>query len=322
MIYLIKVEYKDVTLLKVGYAKDIKKRLNQYTTENPLFELLDYREGDRKLEDFLHSMFKEYKFEKGKEWFYYNEFIVNNFHSDFEESILIEKIKKKMNRSKSFSSKLRLYCEFKERYPEINFKIDNLQVYLGVLGIDRCRELGYREFLLYKELCDSGYFNDIKLADEDEAILSDFLNNNFYKTNVFHEKMKLYCEFSDKYSDRPEIIWSLVHRVENPIYLKYYRYYGTSGCSARKFREHDLYQGWKDASKKDKLSFVIYEKFNSGDRLPMVSIKSMLKDIYSTLNISKSAKATDLSEYFKLSKTQVTTPEGVKNGFKLGDRLK
>ena len=97
MIYLIKVAYERVTLLKVGYAKDIKKRLSQYTTENPLFELLDHREGDRKLESLLHDLFREYKFERGREWFYYDEFIVNNFHSDFEESILIEKIKKRMN---------------------------------------------------------------------------------------------------------------------------------------------------------------------------------------------------------------------------------
>ena len=41
MIYLIRVEYKEITLLKVGYAKNIKKRIDQYTTENPLFELLD-----------------------------------------------------------------------------------------------------------------------------------------------------------------------------------------------------------------------------------------------------------------------------------------
>jgi hypothetical protein len=131
----------------------------------------------------------------------------------------------------------------------------------------------------------------------------------------------MYCEFSDKYRDNPSIIDGLIHRVEDPLFLKYYRYYGTSGCSARKFRESDLYRGWENASKEDKLNFVIYEKFKSGDKLPMISIKSILKDIYSSLHISRTAKATDLADYFKLSKTQVTTKNGVKNGFKLGERL-
>jgi hypothetical protein len=161
----------------------------------------------------------------------------------------------------------------------------------------------------------------IKYIDEDETILNDFLDNHFYKTGLFHEKMKMYCEFSDKYRDNPSIIDGLIHRVEDPLFLKYYRYYGTSGCSARKFRESDLYRGWENASKEDKLNFVIYEKFKSGDKLPMISIKSILKDIYSSLNISRTAKATDLADYFKLSKTQVTTKNGVKNGFKLGERL-
>lgn len=321
MIYLIKVEYKDVTLLKVGYAKNIKKRLSQYTTENPLFELLDYREGDRKLEDFLHSMFKEYKFEKGKEWFYYNEFIVNNFHSDLKESILIEKVKKKMNRSKSFSSKLRLYCEFKEKYPEINFKIGYLQVYLDVLGINRCKELGYKESSLYKELSDLDYFNDVRLVDEDEAILKDFLDNHFYTTGNFEIKMKLYCEFMDKYKDNKYLLDGIFHRVD-PKYFKYYSYYGTAGCSSRSYKEANLYKGWEDASKEDRVVSLIYSNFKTGDRIPKAEIKSSLKAIYDHLGLSKTPKATDLEKYFKISKTQVTTKDGIKNGFKLGDRLK
>jgi hypothetical protein len=44
--------------------------------------------------------------------------------------------------------------------------------------------------------------------------------------------------------------------------------------------------------------------------------------MYRSLSISKTAKASDLGEYFKLSKTNVTTPDGIKNGFKLGERLK
>lgn len=319
MIYLIKVEYKDVTLLKVGYAKSIKKRLDQYTTENPLFELLDYREGDRKLESLLHSLFKNYKFEKGREWFYYDEFIVSNFHSDFEESILIDIITDKIEKSKTFSNKLRQYCEFKEKYPEITFKIDNLQAYLNILGINRCKELEYKESLLYKELCDSGYFNDIEA--EYEIIISSFLNNQFYRTNLFRERMKLYCEFSDKYKDNKYVMESLQKRVDSK-FLKYYRYYGTKGCSSRHYQESELYGGWEDATKDEKLLFSIYANFKTGDRLAKSEIKTRLKEIYSSLSISRSAKATDLEEYFKLSKTCVTINGEVKNGFKLGERLR
>lgn len=161
-----------------------------------------------------------------------------------------------------------------------------------------------------------------KLVDRDEALLSDFLNNYFYKTGLFHEKMKLYCEFSDMYSGNSAIMEGLNHRIEDPKFLKYYRYYGTKGCSSRKYQEADLYRGWEDASKSDKLSSIIYSKYQTGDKISMIDLKLGLKEIYSSLSISKTAKATDLGEYFSLTKTHVTINGVSKNGFKLGEKLK
>jgi hypothetical protein len=320
MIYLIKVDYREVTLLKIGYAKSIKRRLTQYITENPLFELLDHREGDRRLEELLHDLFKEYKFEKGREWFYYDDYIVENFHFGFEESFLIERIKRNIDKVRSFSKKLRLYCEFKEKYPETTFIVDYLQKYINILGIEKCKELGYKENSLYKEICDSGFFEEFK--NEEDRIVNDFLNNYFYKTGLFHEKMKLYCEFSDMYSGNSAIMEGLNHRIEDPKFLKYYRYYGTKGCSSRKYQEADLYRGWEDASKSDKLSSIIYSKYQTGDKISMIDLKLGLKEIYSSLSISKTAKATDLGEYFSLTKTHVTINGVSKNGFKLGEKLR
>jgi hypothetical protein len=156
--------------------------------------------------------------------------------------------------------------------------------------------------------------------DKDEYIISSFLNNYFYKTNVFEERMRAYCEFSDRFKDNEYVMDSLHHRVDGK-YLMYYNYYGTSGCSARKYRDSELEKGWRDATRVNQLKDEIYKKFSSGDRRTMSDIKAILKEIYFSLNISKTAKASDLGEYFKLSKTNVTTPEGVKNGFKLGEKL-
>jgi hypothetical protein len=160
-----------------------------------------------------------------------------------------------------------------------------------------------------------------KYGDEDELILQNFLDNQFYRAKYFHERMKLYCEFSDKYKSNKYIIEGIYNRVVDPRFLRYYRYYGTKGCSARNYQESMLYQGLVDDSKRPKLDSLIYERFKSGDKLSKSSIKEILSEMYKSLSISKTAKASDLGEYFKLSKTNVTTPEGVKNGFKLGERL-
>jgi hypothetical protein len=161
-----------------------------------------------------------------------------------------------------------------------------------------------------------------KYRDEDELILKDFLDNQFYKAKYFHERMRLYCKFSDKYKSNKYIMEGIYNRVIDPRFLQYYRYYGTKGCSARNYQESELYRGLVDDSRKPKLDSLIYEKFKSGDRLSKSSIKEILGEMYRSLSISKTAKASDLGEYFKLSKTNVTTPDGIKNGFKLGERLK
>jgi hypothetical protein len=161
----------------------------------------------------------------------------------------------------------------------------------------------------------------IKYRDKDEIIISSFLNNQFYRTNLFRERMKLYCEFSDKYKDNKYVMESLQKRVDSK-FLKYYRYYGTKGCSSRNYQESNLYSGWEDATKDEKLLFSIYANFKTGDKLAKSEIKTRLKEIYSSLSISKTAKASDLGEYFKLSKTNVTINGEIKNGFKLGERLR
>ena len=147
-----------------------------------------------------------------------------------------------------------------------------------------------------------GLNTDIRdYCDDDEQILRFFLNQCFYYFGSFEERMKQYCEFRDEYKDNPVIIDGLEHRS---------------------FKEIELKRGWEDATKEDKLLSIIYSSFKEGDRFTKSDIKASLRKIYESLSLSKNPKATDIGEYFKISKTNVITPEGVKNGFKLGERLK
>jgi hypothetical protein len=54
----------------------------------------------------------------------------------------------------------------------------------------------------------------------------------------------------------------------------------------------------------------------------MSEMKEILRVLYGSLSLSKSPKATDILDYFEVSKTNITTKEGVKKGFKLGKKLR
>ena len=104
MLYLIKLKGETNTLLKIGYTKNIDKRLKTYKTHNPLIELVDVKEGSIFDESCLHNQLKEYLFDDSKEWFTENDEIYNIWKSynrrvlseEQEETILKIKIFKKL----------------------------------------------------------------------------------------------------------------------------------------------------------------------------------------------------------------------------------
>ena len=142
-----------------------------------------------------------------------------------------------------------------------------------------------------------------------EKEVQDFLDTKFYSTGIFREKMKMYCEFMDKYQGNKEVSDIIYFKIKDPKYRKYYNFYGTKGCKSKGYFEDKLKLGMIDTSKSDELSSVIYKKFKIGDRIIPGEVKIILQDIYRDLGITSKAKATDLGKYFKLTRTKITLPD-------------
>ena len=92
MIYLIQSAYIDENdnfhkALKIGYAKDLDKRLVAYNTHLPSYKLLKTRDGDENLEKHLHIYFSRYRL-SNHEWFEYDEKIIEEFDKITLETIL------------------------------------------------------------------------------------------------------------------------------------------------------------------------------------------------------------------------------------------
>ena len=173
-----------------------------------------------------------------------------------------------------------------------------------------------------KVMEDKGYTvtEEGKYIQEDPEFLR--FKSEFESTPQFSEKLKIYCEYLDHYRSNPRLSGYIMFYVKEPKYQKYYSHYGTSGCKAKKFREQDLEAGLKSGINISNNIDLIYSSFIPGEKYSTKTIKSMLKDIYSSLGISKTPKAKDLEEYFIIEPTKLSNQDTGKreNGFKIISR--
>ena len=139
-----------------------------------------------------------------------------------------------------------------------------------------------------------------------EKEVQDFLDNKFYSTGIFKYKMKMYCEFMDKYKGNKEVSDIIYFKIKDPKYRKYYNFYGTKGCKSVSYEEKKLELGMINTSKSDELSSVVYKKFKTGEKYTLKDIKQVLQAIYRDLGIMSKAKATDLEKYYSLSSILIT----------------
>lgn len=128
MLYLIKSPSNCGKILKIGYTNNIKKRLKSYKSDNPDSELLATREGDESFEHKLHKYFHRFKYTLGREWFYYNEEIVDEFKTIREDNLvsreeLIEKINPIIDISDLFRNKIDEIVKLYSKDPSENVGI-------------------------------------------------------------------------------------------------------------------------------------------------------------------------------------------------------
>jgi hypothetical protein len=89
-------------------------------------------------------------------------------------------------------------------------------------------------------------------------------------------------------------------------YKDYYKYLGFSGIRAHRYNEAEIKRELEklcgNSQKEDQLKEEIYRLFKIGNRYTNKDIKSTLKGIYERLEYEKTAKASDLEQYFKVKK--------------------
>jgi hypothetical protein len=145
-----------------------------------------------------------------------------------------------------------------------------------------------------------------------EKEVNNFLTYDFNTTGIFEKRMKAYCSFMDYLGRNKEEASNIFYyKTKDSRFRKYYNFYGTSGCKAKKYQEKNLEQGMIDVSKNDELSSAIHNKFKAGEKYLKKDIKPILQDIYQDLGITTSKpKTTDLGKYFNLTRIRIKQQEG------------
>ena len=84
--------------LKIGYSKDIPKRLCAYNTCNPDYILLDVVEGTTKDESEFHQLISDYHYKL--EWFHFNQNIISIWNTKYNRQIICPKLTWKSEKAK------------------------------------------------------------------------------------------------------------------------------------------------------------------------------------------------------------------------------
>lgn len=161
-----------------------------------------------------------------------------------------------------------------------------------------------------KSLEDQGYVVQVHRS-QIEFMVQEFLDTKFYKTGIFREKLKMYCEFMDSCisEDIKEVSNILEHKIQDPRFRQLYDYFGTSRCRSHRFEEKPLMSQIMNISKEEEYRGRVMNSFKVGERYTKKEIKSILQKVRNDLGMSGVSKATDLNLYFKLTQTTLLSKE-------------
>lgn len=156
--------------------------------------------------------------------------------------------------------------------------------------------------------------------NEKDKIIQEFLDNHFYATGIFADKLKMFCNFMDEYGEDEYINMSISFKITDSRFNNYYRLFNTDGCRAMEFRENRLLARLSLLEKSEIIEESIYNIFEINKRYSLKDIKSNLEIVYRKIGlIDKKAKASDLGEWFELKKVQIfdSVTKEKENGFEI-----
>ncbi len=322
-------------ILKIGYTEDsnFSKRVSQYKLHNPLISILfTIKDADENIEKALHRYFREYLYDDyGKEWFYYDERIIDFLKKYNTKELLENKLKHILNYTTE--NDIGLYKDIKLVINRwlclISNSIDSLKLNSSKLKsyISECKN-NINKSIFVKEDIIKYLKNKYNISEDIEKDLLDYISGNiknsgvvnnfltdFLDKKLFREKMGMLCTYPLTDNERGIVL--------DQIPLTYKKYYETLGPDRLRALGYNITRVEKEYNatlfNKEDLKNHIYSNYSDGNKYSKSDIKESLQKLYDSLNYAKTAKANDLEEYFEIKDCKVLNSETGKydNGFEL-----
>ena len=143
-----------------------------------------------------------------------------------------------------------------------------------------------------------------------------YLVSEFDKDKDFVRRMKLLCDIDLQY---PNFFTTYANSpIQVLIPMNYQNYINTLGFEkirSLSYHESNIISYIKSQDALNKVD--ITSIFNVGDKISKKDIKAMLGDFYTSNNISKTPKASDLNDYFILKSIKLKVGDKWENGFEI-----
>lgn len=164
----------------------------------------------------------------------------------------------------------------------------------------------YQERVLIRKDLDSA--DNLTISNQNLGGLDNFIESfrsEFNSDNNFIRRMKMYyrlvTEFPDIYKQNIKIF----HTIIPSNYQGYMNLLGPERIKANGYIEVDILNEMKSVLSVDNIKAEVLMKFHTGQRYSTKFIKVELAEIYNKLEIKKTAKASDLNDWFDLKSCTV-----------------
>lgn len=194
-----------------------------------------------------------------------------------------------------------LYNDFQRNYVYVNPKKKLEFCDLAKLSeefAEQKRDGITNEDIKILDISSTTYENDLLNLNEDRDLIKlNVLYESFQKELWFSNRLKIVCNFLDRFPTLEKMISQQVIQYK---YISYWKVLGSDVCKANLYREDFLKDRFKDVCLVSREKEEIIKNFLIGKEYSKKEIKTKLGEIYSKIGISKTPKATELNEYFNL----------------------